>query len=46
MPKLWPIGEMAPKELYFLKEIDCGMFQSKEKPEYPIYFININLEKF
>jgi hypothetical protein len=38
VPKLWPIGEMAPKELYFLKEIDCGILQPKEEPKYPIYF--------
>ncbi len=37
VPKLWPVGKMAPKELYFLKEIDCGMLQPKEL-EYPIYF--------
>jgi hypothetical protein len=29
---------MAPKELYFLKENDFGMFQPKEELEYPIYF--------
>jgi len=38
VPKLWPIREMAPKELYFLKEIDCGMLQPKAKPKYLIYF--------
>ncbi len=29
---------MAPKELYFLKEIDCGMLQPVEKHEYLVYF--------
>jgi hypothetical protein len=38
VPELWLVGEMAPEELYFLKEIDYGMFQLKEKLEYPIYF--------
>jgi hypothetical protein len=31
VPKLWHVGEVAPKELYFLKEIDYGMLQPKEK---------------
>ncbi len=34
MPKLWHVGEVAPKELYFLKEIDYGMLQPKEKLEF------------
>jgi hypothetical protein len=38
VPKLWHVGEMALEELYFLKEIDCGMLQLEEKPEYPVYF--------
>jgi hypothetical protein len=38
VPKLWPIGEVALKELYFLKKIDYGMLQLKEKPKYPVYF--------
>jgi hypothetical protein len=38
MIELWLVGEMAVKELYFLKEIDYGMVQPKEKIEYPIYF--------
>ncbi len=36
--ELWHVGELALGELYCLKEINCGMFQPKEKPEYPIYF--------
>jgi hypothetical protein len=35
---LWHGGEVAPKELYLKKKIDCGMFQLEEKPEYRIYF--------
>jgi hypothetical protein len=38
MPKLWPIGEVAPEKLYFLKEIDCGMLHLEEKIEYLVYF--------
>jgi hypothetical protein len=38
VPKLWPIREVAPEELYFLKEIDYGMLQPEENPEHPIYF--------
>ncbi len=34
VPKLWPVGKMALKELYFLKEIDCGILQPKEKQKY------------
>jgi hypothetical protein len=29
---------VALKELYFLKEINCGMFQLEEKPKYLVYF--------
>jgi len=36
--KLWPIGKVALKELYFLKEIDYGMLQVEEKPKYLICF--------
>ncbi len=36
--ELWLIGEVTPKELYFLKEIDCGMLQPLKKPKYPVYF--------
>jgi hypothetical protein len=28
-----------------LKEIDCGMFQPKEKPKYLVYFYNHQLGK-
>jgi hypothetical protein len=35
---LWPIREVTPKKLYFLKEVDCGMLQQKEKLEYLVYF--------
>jgi hypothetical protein len=38
VPELWPIGEVASKELYFLKNINCGMLQPKEKPECLVYF--------
>ncbi len=38
VPELWPLGKVALKKLYFLKTIDCGMFQLEEKPKYPIYF--------
>jgi hypothetical protein len=38
IPKLWPIGEVALGELYFLKKIECGMLQPKDKVEYPMYF--------
>jgi hypothetical protein len=30
VPKLWPIGEVMPEELYFLKEINCGILQPKD----------------
>jgi hypothetical protein len=36
--KLWPIGEILQKELYFLPKIDCGMLQPKEKNEYLVSF--------
>jgi hypothetical protein len=36
--KLWPIKEVALEELYFLKEIDYGMLQPKDKVDYPMYF--------
>ncbi len=26
------------EELYFLKEIDCGMLQLEDKVDYPVYF--------
>ncbi len=35
--KLWPIGEVAPKELFFKKEINYGMLQL-EKVDYLVYF--------
>ncbi len=38
VPKLWFVGKVAPKELYSLKEIECGIFQPKEKPKYLVYF--------
>jgi hypothetical protein len=38
VPELWPIGKVPLKELCFLKEINCGMLQPKEKPYYLIYF--------
>jgi hypothetical protein len=38
VPKLWPIGEVVLEELYFLKEIDCGMLQPKDRVDYPVYF--------
>ncbi len=43
--KLWPTGKMAPKKLYFLKEIDCGMLQLEEKPKYQIYFYQHQLRE-
>jgi len=36
--KLWLVGEVVPKELYFLKEIDCGMLQPEDKVHYSMYF--------
>jgi hypothetical protein len=36
--KLWRIGDVAPKELYFLPKIDCGMLQPEEKNAYPVIF--------
>jgi hypothetical protein len=45
VPKLWPIGEVALEELYFLKEIDCGMLQPKDKIDYPVYFYEHQLKK-
>ncbi len=36
--KLWPMGEIMPKDLYFLKEIYCGMLQLEDKVDYPMYF--------
>ncbi len=36
--KLWHVGEVAQKKLYFLKEIDYGMLQPEEKPKYLVYF--------
>jgi hypothetical protein len=37
--KLWLLGEVTPKELYFLKEIDVGMLQRPEdKIDYLVYF--------
>jgi hypothetical protein len=37
--KLWLLGEVTPKELYFLKEIDVGMLQRpKNKIDYLVYF--------
>ncbi len=45
MPKLWPIGEVAPKKLYFLKKIDCGMLQLEQKLEHPVYFYKHQLGK-
>jgi hypothetical protein len=36
--ELWPIGEVAFEELYFLKEIEYGMLQPKEKPKYVVDF--------
>ncbi len=36
--KLWPLGEIAPKELYFLHEIDCGMLQLEKKNVYLMIF--------
>jgi hypothetical protein len=38
VPKLWHVGEVTLEELYFLKEIDCGMLQLKYKVVYPVYF--------
>jgi hypothetical protein len=45
VPKLWPVGEVPPKELYFLKEIDYGMLQPKEKPKYLVYLYQHQLGK-
>jgi hypothetical protein len=36
--KLWHVGEVVPKKLYFLKEIDCGMLQPKNKVDDSVYF--------
>ncbi len=36
--ELWPIGEILPKELYYLPKINCGMLQPEEKNEYPVSF--------
>ncbi len=36
--ELWPIGEVTPEELYFKKEIDCGMSQPEDRVDYPVYF--------
>ncbi len=43
--ELWPIGEMALEESYFLKEIHYGMLQSKEKLEYLVYFYQHQLRE-
>jgi hypothetical protein len=37
-PELWPIGEVALEKIYFLKEIEYGMLQPKEKPKCVVYF--------
>jgi hypothetical protein len=37
-PKLWHVGEVVPKEQYFLKEIDCGMLQPEDLVDYPMHF--------
>ncbi len=44
--KLWLLGEVTPKELYFLKEIDVGMLQRpKNKIDYLVYFYEHQLGK-
>jgi len=45
VPKLCLVGEVALEELYFLKEIDCGMLQPKEKLNYLIYLYKHQLGK-
>jgi hypothetical protein len=45
MLELWPIKEVAPEELYFLKEIDC-MLQLIKKLNVLFIFISINLDFF
>jgi hypothetical protein len=38
LPELWHVGEVAIEELYFLKEIDYGMLQPKDRVDYLVYF--------
>ncbi len=45
VPKLWHVGEVVPKELYFFKKIDYGMLQPKHIVDYPIYFYEHQLRK-
>jgi hypothetical protein len=38
VPKLWPIGEVSPKESKFLPEVYVGMVQPKENTNYPFWY--------
>jgi hypothetical protein len=43
--ELWHVGERVPKELYFFKEIDCGMLQLENKADDLVYFYEHQLEE-
>jgi hypothetical protein len=43
--ELWPIGEVALEKIFFLKEIEYGMLQPKEKPKCAVYFYQHQLGK-
>jgi hypothetical protein len=45
IPKLWPIREVAPEEVYLFKKIDYGMLQPKDKVDYRVYFYEHQLRK-
>jgi hypothetical protein len=36
--ELWPLREITVEEIYFKKEIDYGMLQSKNKVDYLVLF--------
>jgi hypothetical protein len=36
--KIWPIGKVALKNLYFILEINCGVLQLEDKDEYLVFF--------
>lgn len=44
-PKVWPIGEMALKEFYFLKKLYCGTMQLEHKVDYHVYFYEHQLRE-
>jgi hypothetical protein len=45
VPELWPTGEVVPKKLHFLPEIDCGMIHMEEKNDHLLHFLKHESKK-